>query len=311
MQESYSITSKPNRKYKDSLFCMIFGGKDDRCARWRMDLYNALSGTNHTDPNDFEVTTIENVIYINTKNDVSFLVDSQMTLFEHQSTVNPNMPLRGLLYFSQLYQKFISKDDKDLFGELVELPAPKYVVFYNGRTDLPEESKLYLSTAFKDFKDKGDFEWTATIKNINLDYNKTLQKKCKPLYDYVRYVDRIKTNQDERNMSLVDAVDEAVDWAIKEDFLEGYFREAKAEVRAVCLTEFDQELYDRNRRREGEKAGFEKGRIEGKDEKAKEAAKNLLKMNALSVEQIAQAEGLSIDEVQKLALEITAETQNV
>ena len=311
MQESYSITSKPYRKYKDSLFCMIFGGKDDRCARWRMDLYNALSGTNHTDPNDFEVTTIENVIYINTKNDVSFLVDSQMTLFEHQSTVNPNMPLRGLLYFSQLYQKFISKDDKDLFGELVELPAPKYVVFYNGRTDLPEESKLYLSTAFKDFKDKGDFEWTATIKNINLDYNKTLQKKCKPLYDYVRYVDRIKTNQDERNMSLVDAVDEAVDWAIKEDFLEGYFREAKAEVRAVCLTEFDQELYDRNRRREGEKAGFEKGRIEGKDEKAKEAAKNLLKMNALSVEQIAQAEGLSIDEVQKLALEITAETQNV
>ena len=114
MEEIYSITSKPNMKYKDSLFCMIFGGKDERCARWRMDLYNALSETKHTDPNDLEVTTIENVIYINTKNDVSFLVDSQMTLFKHQSTVNPNMPLRGLLYFSQLYQKFISKNDKAL-----------------------------------------------------------------------------------------------------------------------------------------------------------------------------------------------------
>lgn len=301
MQESYSITSKPNRKYKDSLFCIIFGGKDERCARWRMDLYNALSGTKHTNPNDFEVTTIENVIYINTKNDVSFLVDSQMTLFEHQSTVNPNMPLRGLLYFSQLYQKFISKDDKDLFGELVELPAPKYVVFYNGKTDLPEESKLYLSTAFKGFKDKGDFEWTATIKNINLDYNKTLQKKCKPLYDYVRYVNRVKTNQDERNMSLVDAVDEAVDWAIKENFLEGYFKEHRAEVTGMILTEFDQELYDRNRRREGEKAGFEKG----VKVTAIETAKNLLK-EKISPEIIAKCTGLKFEEVLKLEKEVLA-----
>jgi len=94
------------------------------------------------------------------KNDISFLVDSQMTLLEHQSTFNPNMPLRGFFYFSQLYQMHLAKEEKDLFGSLVKIPAPRDIVFYNGDKKLPETSKLRLSDAFDHFTETGDFEWT-------------------------------------------------------------------------------------------------------------------------------------------------------
>ena len=148
MDNPITINTHPVRNYKDTLFRMIFGRENEQSARWRMELYNALSGKNHTNPADLELTTIENVIYITTKNDLSFLVYSQMTLYEQQSTVNKNMPLRGLMYFAQLYQMYVKKQKKDLFGELVKIPAPQYVVFYNGDTNKPDRYKMKLSEAF-------------------------------------------------------------------------------------------------------------------------------------------------------------------
>ena len=104
MKIEENILGHQNSKYKDSLFRKVFGAEDKRSARWRLELYNALSGKNLTNPEELEITTLENVIYIKIKNDVSFLVDSQINLWEHQSTYNPNMPLRGLLYFAVLHQ---------------------------------------------------------------------------------------------------------------------------------------------------------------------------------------------------------------
>lgn len=293
--DNITIDSKPEPKYKDRLFRMIFGQNNKQSAKWRLELYNALSEKHHTNPDDLQLTTIENAIYITMKNDISFLVDSQMTLYEHQSTFNKNMPLRGLLYFSQLYQMYLSKEGKDLFGAQVKIPSPRYIVFYNGDRKLPEKSELRLSDSFIDFNGKGDFEWTATVLNINKDYNKTIQKTCKPLYDYIRYVDRIKVNQ-KSGMSIKEAVDKAVDYAISENFLEGFFKEQRAEVTAMSLTEFDQENYDKNRRREG----FE----EGEHSKTIEVAKNLIKMKLGTYEQIAQAEGITVEEVKRIAEEI-------
>jgi len=101
-------------------------------------------------------------------------------------------------------------------------------------------------------------------------------------------------------MNIKDAVDEAVNWAIKENLLEGFFNEHKAEVEAMILTEFDKDLYDKNRRKEG----YEEGIIDGAHTKEVETTKNLLKMNILSYEQISQATGISLEEVKKLAEEI-------
>lgn len=293
------IEKTPKRTYKDELFRMIFGRENARSARWRLDLYNALSGKHHSNPSDLKITTLENAIYIEMKNDVSFLVDSQMTLIEHQSSYNPNMPLRGLIYFAKLYQIYVSNQDEDLYGKtLIKLPAPKYVVFYNGDKQLEETSYLKLSDAFTNFEEPGLFEWTSTVKNINADYNLSLQNHCKALNDYVKYVDRIKTNL-KNNLRTNEAVEEALNWAIGENLLEGFFREQRAEVLAVSITEFDKELYDRCRRREGYNEGVEYGLKQGAHQKAIETARNL-KQNGISIEIISNSVGLSVQEVSNL-----------
>ena len=246
-----NVMGHQNAKYKDSLFRRVFGAEDKRSARWRLELYNALSGRNHTNPNDLEITTLENVIYIKIKNDVSFLVDSQMNLWEHQSTLNPNMPLRGLLYFAVLYQKHLVSIDEALFTtKLIKIPAPQYIVFYNGDDETEDVCKLKLSDAFIDFESQGDFEWTATMININKNHNERLHKNCKALYDYCSFINRIKSNI-KNGMKQEAAIDEAIDWAAQKNLLEGLIKEQRAEVRMDLLTEFDQEQYDRIRRREG------------------------------------------------------------
>ena len=240
------IQAAHNREYRDRLFKAIFGRDNEKSKHWRLELYNALNGTSYTDPDALEVNTIENVIYMTMKNDVSFLVDSQMTLYEQQSTYNPNMPLRGFFYLSQLYQMYIEKNKLNILNsKLIRIPEPRFVVFYNGARNKPDNFALRLSDAFirkddvgdKDKKNKSgeilqDFEWTATVININPGHNSALQKNCKPLYDYVRYVGRIKDNQ-KNGMPVKDAVDDAVAWAIDENLLDGFFSVNKAEVIAI------------------------------------------------------------------------------
>ncbi len=298
------IQGSPNKHYRDRLFKAIFGRDTEQSKRWRLDLYNALNGTHYSDPDALEVNTIENVIYMTMKNDISFLVDSQMTLYEQQSTYNPNMPLRGFFYFSQLYQMYIEKNDKNILSSrLVKIPEPRFVVFYNGTRKTQETFKLHLSDAFErrctnavDCEDiSKDFEWTATVININPGHNSALQKNCKSLYDYVRYVGRIAENK-KQGLSTQEAVNNAVNWAIREKLLDGFFKVNKAEVTTMCLTEYDEEATHRAFREDGYLDGLE----DGKQEKAMEAARNLLQKGIAS-EVIAECIGLPLEEVQKLA----------
>jgi hypothetical protein len=231
-------------------------------------------------------------------NDVSFLVDSQMTLYEQQSRPNSNMPLRGLLYFAELYQKHLTQKDLDLnWSSLVKSPNPRFVVFYNGEPKRPERYKLRLSEAFELEDKSGDFEWTADVININQGANETLVKKCAALYDYVRLVGRISDNK-KKEMKIDQAVREAVDWAIKGNFLEGFVKEQKEEIIGMYLTEFNEERAIRGWKQDG---------IEmGRQEKAIEAARNALAMN-LTAEQVAQITGLPLEQVLDLQKELSAQ----
>ena len=281
---------KPKREYKDRLFKAIFGRDTEESKRWRLDLYNALNNTNYTDPDALTLTTIENVIYITMKNDISFLIGSQMNLYEQQSSFNPNMPLRGLMYFAQLYQMNLSEREEDLFGSrLVKIPAPSFVVFYNGDRKLPDVSKLRLSDAFEPAGSTEEFEWTATVINIGGNHSEGLQKKCKALYAYCSYVNRVKQNL-KAKMPAASAVEEALDYAIRENLLEGYFKSQKMEVLNMSLTEFDQEEYDRILRRDAY--------LEGKED----AARNMLVRN-YPITDIAEITGLSIEDIQALETE--------
>ena len=283
------VEGQTQPKIRDRLFIAIFGKDNERSKRWRLDLYNVLNGTNYTDPDALELNTIENVIYIKMYNDVSFLVDSQMTLYEQQSETNANMPLRGFFYFAQLYQKHLAKKDLNLHrSSLIKIPNPRFIVFYNGDTKKPERYELRLSSAFELKDDSGKFEWTADVININQGANEALVKKCKSLYDYIRLVGRISDNK-KAGMKIGPAVSEAVDWAIKQNFLEGFVHEQKEEIIAMCLTEYDEESAIRGWKQDG---------IEmGREEKAVENALTLIRDYNASPEVAAQKMGAPLDKV--------------
>lgn len=136
-----------NRKYKDRLFCLLFGNEEYK--ENILSLYNALCGTSHTNMDDIQIYTIDDVIYIKMKNDVSILLESFLYLWEQQSTYNPNMPIRGLMYFSKMYDRYIMENQLNIYGKtLIKLPTPRYTVLYNGTEELPGQMKLKLSESF-------------------------------------------------------------------------------------------------------------------------------------------------------------------
>ncbi len=267
------VTTISNPEYKDRLFKFIFGRETDQSKRWRLQLYNALNGTCFTDPDELKINTIENVIYITMHNDISFLIDSEMNLFEEQSSYNPNMPLRGYLYFAILYQKYLADNSKNLISSSrVMIPTPKFYVFYHGGSKQPERWKMKLSDSFLSKGTEGDYEWTATVINLHPDHNSILNKSCIPMYHYVRFVHMITENR-EAGMDKKTAIEKAVDRAIKENLLEGFFKINRAEVIGMCLTEFDEE----EARRVWHEDGYTEGLTEGRSEKAVEAALILIK----------------------------------
>lgn len=289
-----TIQGQMQPQFRDRLFIAIFGKDTERSKRWRLDLYNALNGTAYTDPDALQLNTIENVIYIKMYNDVSFLVDSQMTLYEQQSSPNQNMPLRGLLYFAELYQKHLAQKDLNLLrSSLIKIPNPRFVVFYNGEPSRAERYKLRLSEAFELEDKTGDFEWTADVININPGRNESLVKSCKAMYDYVRLVGKISDNK-KAGMKIQRAVNEAVDWAIEENFLEGFVREQKEEIIGMYLTEFNEESAIRGWRQDGIEEGARRNAVEN--------ARSFY-ANGVSIDIIAKSLNMTEDQVKEIVSE--------
>lgn len=250
-----------NRKYKDRLFCLLFGNEEYK--ENILSLYNALCGTSHTDVNDIQIYTIEDVIYIKMKNDVSILLDSFLYLWEQQSTYNPNMPIRGFMYFSKMYDRYITENNLNIYGKtLIKLPTPRYTVLYNGTKDMPEQMHLKLSDAFINPDDSGDFEWTATMINLNTGKNDDLLNHCRPLKDYMTLVNEIRKNN--KSMTLEDAVDSAVIYCIEHDILKDFLVKHRAEVKDMCITEFNEKVFVDGIRAEGLAEGHSKGLAEGR-----------------------------------------------
>ena len=276
-----------NRKYKDTIFRKLFG--EDKANA--LSLYNAINGTNYTEDSDFEYTTLEDVVYLGMKNDVSFVIGTSLSLYEHQSTYNPNMPLRGLLYFADLYRKLIQGDERLYSKTLLRIPSPKYIVFYNG-TDknlAGGVQTLRLSDAFETPDSGGDYEWSATLININVGENEDLFQKCKPLRDYSMLVQRVRENM-KSSHSIEEAMKKSVDDCIRDDILKDFLRKYGKEATGMCLTEFDEEKF--------RQMMIEEGREEGIELNKRANAQNLIGL--IPDELIAEKIGLPLEEVQKM-----------
>ncbi len=229
---------------------MLFNDKENLLS-----LYNALNRTKYTDTDGLEITTLENAVYMNYKNDISFVFDFRLMIYEHQSTVNPNMPLRDLIYVTRVLQGRIRSEK--LYGKsLIKIPAPKFIVFYNGVDFQPEQQILRLSEAFDKHQEEPALELTVSVYNINLGHNTELLEACHQLKEYAQYVEQVRIFA--KRMPFPEAVECAVDYCIEKGVLADFLSKNRAEAIAVSIFEFDEEKFGESEREEGRKEGEEK-----------------------------------------------------
>ncbi|MDO4648327.1 MAG: hypothetical protein Q4B26_06720 [Eubacteriales bacterium] len=256
-----------NREYKDRLFKLIV----EKIPGFALELYNALNNSSYTEEDGFVFNTLEDVIYLGMRNDVSFVIGSHMVLYEQQSTANPNMPLRTFLYTAELLKNYLEETGKKeyLYGtKLVEIPAPKCYVFYNGHRYKEDIVDLRLSDAF--CVPSPGYEWTATVVNIGDGQNKELLTKCMVLGDYAAFVDMIAEGK-VQGLSIRASVDAAVECFSKKEGAFGMMvKEHRNRVINSILTEYDEEavhkVFREQAREEGLAEGREEGRVEGHSE---------------------------------------------
>ena len=301
------------RNYKDTVFRMLFGSEEYK--ENTLALYNAMNGSSYEDPNDLELNTIEDAIYMGVKNDVSFIVGDEMNLWEHQSTFNPNMPLRGLSYFASLYDNYLTRRDLSVFSSRrLKLPTPRYVVFYNGRDAKEDEICLKLSDSFTG--PDPAVEVTARMININHGHNEALIKACRVLEEYTILIHEMRKREKE-GQSREEAINGSVNYCIAEGILEGFLRKQKGKVEEVFLTEFDEEKYHAMIIREaredgiaegearGEARGEAKGRAEG-EAKGRAEILQLMFDRGKTEYEIAEFIGLPQETVHSLLMESAA-----
>ncbi len=247
-----------NRKHTDVLFRRLFRDKKDL-----LELYNALNGSAYENPDELDVVTMEDVIFMKMKNDLSFIIGNSLNLYEHQSTWNPNMPLRGLLYFAQQFEGLVSVREDDLYGRgKIILPTPVYIVFYNGSNMAGDSVLLYLSDSFSAGRGSGCLECTCKVLNITRGHNRTLMDKCHRLWEYSEFTSQIEDN---RNMGMdrEEAILTAIDNCISSNILTDILKNEKSEVYHMLLTEYDEKKHLKHTFEEGRQEGISIGRQEG------------------------------------------------
>ena len=285
------------KKYRDALFRRIFNEKPIL-----LELYNALNQTDYDDADELIFYTIDDVIYLGYKNDVSFIVRGTLNLYEHQSTLNPNMPIRGLIYFGKQYESYIKQNNLNIYGKkLLLLPFPQFVIFYNGIEPLEDDKdymELHLSDAFEyarqtpvendaTFNLQNTFstdatvsdsaaqnmsipistrpclECTARVYNINYGHNQELMARCRTLEEYSILIGRISSNV-RNGIPLEPAADAAVQECIRDGILQDFLTKHRSEVVGMLLEEFDMDEYIKMERRDSYADGHEDGLTEGK-----------------------------------------------
>ena len=251
--------NKVNRNYKDTVFRMLFQDRENLLS-----LYNAVNGTVYEDVDGLVITTLQDAVYMNYKNDVSFVFDFTLSIYEHQSTVNQNMPLRDLIYVSKVLQGQMK--DQDIYSSRqIKLPTPKFVVFYNGTDEQPEKQTLRLSDAYEKQLEEVELELTVTVYNINYGHNQKLLEACQTLKEYAQYVAAVREYAKE--MPLAEAVESAVDSCIRQGILADFLRKNRAEAIEMSIFEYDEEKHLKSEREiwlaegieEGTRLGIEKG----------------------------------------------------
>ena len=292
-----------NREYKDRLFKFIFGNPDHK--EWTLSLYNAMNCSHYTDTSAIEFNTIESAVYMSMKNDVSFLIEDAVHFYEQQSTFNPNMPMRFLIYAGMAYSRYVeqNEDYNPYSSRQQTAPTPRCVCFYNGAEPMNDRRILRLSDAFRhDFS--SDIEVTVTMININFGHNKALLESCRPLKEYAWFVDSVRKNQ-----QVTDTLETAIDMALAElsddSLIKPFLLANQAEVKYMCITEYDeQKMFARQRKEaleEGMEKGMEKGIEKGMEKGKLDMLLELFRDGMLTLQQAAEKAHMTVSEFEARA----------
>ena len=292
--------SKIRKNYKDGVFRKLFADKEKL-----IELYNALSGSDYSLDTELEIVTLDNSIFGDLKNDLAFIIDNKfIILVEHQSTVNPNMPLRMLIYIAQQYEK-LCYSNEIYSSRRIAIPVPEFYVFYNGIADTPTEEELKLSDSFKIKCDTIPLEVIVKLINVNYEKGAALLERSRTLNEYSRFIYSIREKA--KDMKLQDAVEETIDECMKEGMLRDFLKKNGGEIMSILCHELTREECEAIRENdgylrgleEGETRGIAQGREEGLLEGKKTIARNL-KSVGIPIDIIAENTGLTIEEVEKL-----------
>ena len=286
-----------NWKHKDSLFKIAFREKEKL-----LELYNAINNSGYDNPTELTVYTLEDVIFMGIKNDISFLVGEVLNLYEHQSTENPNMPIRGLMYFAENYESYIARNNLDIYGRVLQkLPFPQYYILYNGVKEAEDRKVLELKDAFPKLEGMEPcLNCKATLLNINFGHNREIMARSQTLMDYSIYIQRIRDNKGS-GISIFEAVDRATEDCIRDGILKDILVKNSAEVKHMVLGAWGTENHLKKQREELEQVERENEKLRQETAKLKEKSFELKKVtNELKKE----AEGLK-KEANKLKKETT------
>ena len=255
-----------NKEYKSDVFSMLLQDK-----KRAMEIYNAINGTDYDDPELVEMTTLDDKSFsLTVRNDASFILDANLSLYEHQSTYCPNMPLRDLLYFASIIQKQIKAQKRDIYGgRILKIPVPHFVVFYNGKEDAPDQYDLRLSDAFEKETEDPEIELVCHVYNINNRKNVPLLSKCQTLREYMYFVDMVRKNN-EISGNLEDAIEKAINQCMEENVLRDFLAQHREEVMHVMTLDYTFERRLEMQRAEAIEDGERIGKEIGKEEKLSE-----------------------------------------
>ncbi len=287
--------AKENREYKDSLFVDLFYS-DETAKKNLLSLYNALHGTDLKDEGLIRKVKIEDILHKNFNNDISCEVNNEVFVFgEHQSTVNPNIPVRYAMYAGRAYEQVLDKRDR-YKTKLVKIPTPEFYVFYNGKQDYPLEQQLSLSDAFLTTPGSNSMELTVTVININSGKSHEILDKCRVLREYSLFIDTVRKYPNEE-----DSIKKAIEECIQKGILAEYLMRKGSEVRNMLVAEYSYE--------EDIQVKQEEARIEGIEQGVKQGIEQMV-VNALTttknVGQTALILHLDENDIRKIA-----EDQNI
>ncbi len=250
-----------NREYKSDVFSMLM---EDRNKA--LQLYNAVNRSDYADSEMIEFCNLEKGISLSVRNDAAFVLDMSLSIYEHQSTVCPNMPVRSLVYFAVMLKEIIK--GRNIYGrKLVKIPTPRFAVFYNGDEDQPEQYDLRLSDSFEKPINQPEIELVCRIYNINNGKNEELLGRCPWLREYMTFVDYVRMyHRKGDDDDLRDAIEMAIDRCIEENVLEDFLRKRRLEVVKAMTLDYTFERQIMLEREDARAEGLQEGRQEGLQE---------------------------------------------